>query len=631
MSILYLDFETYYDSIYSLRNMSPAEYILDPRYETILCAVAVDNQPSRTVSGRDFPNFISQFNPATTDTVAFNATFDNSILAWKYGFVPRRIYCSMALARTLRGHLLASASLASVVKLLGLRDKGTALLKTIGMHGAQIQADPNLWREFCEYADLDNELSREIFVRLIPELPTLERHTMDQVIRCCVEPRLVADTALLESHLAEVRREKNDLLQLANAPMEEFSSTPKFVAMLEKLGVEVEYKTSPKGNTIPCFAKTDAFMEELQGHPDEMVRAAAMARLGVRSTIEETRGQRMLSITRLPWPVTVRGNMPIPLRIAGAHTLRLSGDWRMNMQNLPAGRGGSTSQLRASLRGRAGERVVVGDLSQIECRLNAWFCGETGLLQLFRDKQDPYLALASLIFGYPCNKKDHPIERFIGKTGELGLGFGCGHEKFYTMVWRMARQLKMTAQIENIWTPELADKSVKTYRNTHPNIKAMWRLLGEILHTAWLGGAPRQVGPVTIREGEVIGPGGLTMRYKPIQPNEDPDLDGRSLLDVQLRFLYGGRSHRIYGAKFLENIIQFLARIVIMAAADRLYSQGLKFVMQTHDELVFLVPEAETEAAKALIYKELTRPPYWALDLPVDAEVGDGETYGDAK
>ena len=50
---LFLDFETYYDSEYSLRKMTPAEYILDPRFETIMVAVKADYGRHEVVDGPD--------------------------------------------------------------------------------------------------------------------------------------------------------------------------------------------------------------------------------------------------------------------------------------------------------------------------------------------------------------------------------------------------------------------------------------------------------------------------------------------------------------------------------------------------------------------------------------------------
>ena len=39
MKTIFLDFETYYDREYSLKKMTPVEYVLDHRFEAIGCAV----------------------------------------------------------------------------------------------------------------------------------------------------------------------------------------------------------------------------------------------------------------------------------------------------------------------------------------------------------------------------------------------------------------------------------------------------------------------------------------------------------------------------------------------------------------------------------------------------------------
>ena len=161
-------------------------------------------------------------------------------------------------------------------------------------------------------------------------------------------------------------------------------STAKFKEALEGLGVAIEHKDSPTakdkhGNPkqIPAFSKTDEFMEK-QNDGDTRVAALACARVGLKSTLEETRSMKLLSIGVLDWEhhldgtprLYSGGTMPIPLRYGGTHTHRLAGDWGMNMQNMPTVRGSKgKSKLRLSLKAPPGHTVVTCDLGQIEARL----------------------------------------------------------------------------------------------------------------------------------------------------------------------------------------------------------------------------------------------------------------------
>lgn len=660
MPVLFLDFETFYSDDYTLKKLTPPEYILDPRYETIGCSVAVDDEPARWVDGPNFAEYLSQFDPAKTTTVTFNALFDNCILAWVYGFVPARMYCSMRMAAALRGHVLSSVSLASVSKALGLGEKGTEIHNVKGMRRNEIMNDPVLWRSFQDYANNDNELNRKIFATLTPEFPIAERKIMDRVLRCAVEPTFRIDVDMLKQHLDDLEREKNENLIEAMGPageglkaddphieevLREFASAlrsnDKFTKVLQDRGVDIVLKpsnTDPE-RMIPAFAKTDEFMADLQEHEDPVVQALAVARLGLRSTIEKSRGEKILAIASLPWERYRDGNprlysggtMPIPLRYSGAHTHRLSGEWKINMQNLPAGRGKRVSKLRKALIAPPGHQVLVADLSQIECRIAAWLCGEADLLDQFATKKDPYSILGSKIFGYFVDKKVHILERFIGKSGVLGLGFGCGADKFYNMVLRAARGMGMDmGPLLKVWDPALAQKSVDTYREANRSIKAAWYKLGDILDTAWCGASgPVMWGPLTdvspngcveIGHGYVRLPNGMKLVYD-VLPKGD---DGH-------RYRYGKKTYRMYGPKFLENIVQALARIVVMNAALRLWDRGLKFRLQAHDELAFIVRTEEAEQCKAIVLEEMKRAPSWAPNLPLDAEANYGNSYGDAK
>ena len=626
--LLFLDAETYYDNEYSLSRMTPPEYILDDRFELIMCAVKEDDGAAYLVDGPDFPNFLREIDATNTTTITFNALFDNAIFAWKYNFIPARILCAMRMAAALRGHQLRSVSLRAVSECLGVGKKGSEIENVKGMHREDILAS-TLYSGFCNYALNDVELCAEIFFRLYPEFPPQELAVMDHVLRCAIEPRFDVDRVLLQEHLLDLAADKQRQLTTAgiDGGGSELRSNPKFEALLRARGVDIEYKTTATGNSAPAFAKTDEFMARLLADPDPVVQALATARLGQRSTLEESRGQRMLDISGLPWPSYCHGNMPIPLTYSAAHTHRLGGTWKINMQNLPAGRQpGQTTKLRKALRALKGETIIAADKAQIECRINAWITGQNDLLEVFRTGADPYSMLASDIFGFIVDKAVHKMERFIGKQGVLGLGFGAGADKFYNMVLREARKagFDMVALMQ-VWTPSLAERVVKLYRTKHRAIVVNgWYRLDEILRTAWVGvGAPVRYGPVEIGEGYVKGPGGLTMKYNVM--NTDPNV-GKGLT-----YSYGREETHIYGAKFLENIVQFLSRIDIMDGANRLWKRGIKFMLQEHDALAFNVPTDRVEQAKLIITEELTRPPLWASDLPLKIDISSGPTYGDAK
>jgi hypothetical protein len=124
--LLILDNEAYYDNAtFTLRKMTPAEYILDPRFEEIMWAVKAvsDTHPCdhQIIDGPDFPKWLSQYDPRDTTTVTFNSLYDNAILAWRHGFVPRTMIDAMAMARALDGHLLSRFNLATIAEHLRAR------------------------------------------------------------------------------------------------------------------------------------------------------------------------------------------------------------------------------------------------------------------------------------------------------------------------------------------------------------------------------------------------------------------------------------------------------------------------------------------------------------------------------
>ena len=422
----------------------------------------------------------------------------------------------------------------------------------------------------------------------------------------------------LTAYHAHVREDKEKLIAAAGVDKAQLLSAPEFVKVLENLGITVETKISATGNEIPAIAKSDEFLTDLLEHPDPAVQAVVAARLGAKSTLDEARCERLLAIARLPWHIAglPAGSMPIPLKYAGAHTHRLSGDWKINAQNLPRG-----GELREALEAPSGYKVVSGDLSKIEALLTSWLT-RAAIFQTFKDGGDPYCVMASEIFGRPITKADE-VERFVGKSAVLGLGYGLGRENFFIKTSAAARLQGL--DVGEMWTQELADRTVTTYRRVNYATKNFWGLLDGHLQRAWAGLAPpATVGPVTIGHGYVEGPGGLRMLYD-VSDNEQ---------SAEIWYSYAGRKRKIYGASFLENLIQFLARILLMNAAMRLNATRIPFlrmIHQVHDELILVVPDRYVEKAKIILHAELVKPPSWAPDLPLKADVGSGQNYGQAK
>lgn len=624
---IFKDYETYYDKEYSLRKMTPVEYVLDPRFETILCAVREDKQPPYFVDGADYGRWVKDAKLEDAVVVTHNALFDMSVLAWRYNVVPRLMVDTLAVSRAVLGHRLRSLSLANVAKFLALGVKGGAVHNVIGMSRDAIKAN-GLWNDYANYSMNDNELCEGIYDRLVRSgiYPVKELMISDMVLRCAIQPKFMVDQSALALHLNDVQAEKAELLVQAQAmgagDQKELMSNDRFADLLKSVGCEPPTKVSPKtGKTGWAFAKTDQEFIDLEEEGSPAVQALIAARLGFKSTIEESRTARLLNISRLTWQGNQQGLMPIPLRNHGAHTHRLSGEWKLNMQNLPRGTKDKPSQLRRALIAKPGETVFTIDASQIEARINAWLNGQDDLVAAFANGEDIYSSFAAEVFGYPVNKKDNPNERFMGKTSILGLGFQVGGVKFQNTI-EVQSFLQLGTKIE-MSLPE-AYRVVDLYRKKYTKISGSWKILqNEGIPVLAGNGGSFRIGPCVFEKAAVLLPNGLKLHYFDL--NQEPGEMG-----PQWSFTFGGKPKKLYGGKLLENIVQALARIITMDAALRIQKR-MPLGMQVHDELVYGVKTELVPEFKAIALEEMRRRPSWAPTLPLEAEAGVGSSYGEAK
>jgi len=620
MKTIYLDFETYYSKEYSLRKMTPVEYILHPEYATIGCAVIEDDDDPFWLEGDGISHYLRKLDVSKCRVVSHNALFDMSILAYRYQLYPRLSVDTMSMARALLSHILpgGSVSLEKVGQTLGVGEKGTALQSVLGMSLDEIK-QAGRYKALVEYALNDVQMCRGIYKKLVKDFPPEQFIINDMLIRMVTQPQFVINLDKLHAHLSSLVAQKQNLLDRIGVDKEDLMSNDKFALALQALGVEPVKKISVRtGEETWAFAKTDAFMSDLEFHENQDVQALVAARLGHKSTLEETRTQRFIDIANVTWDGT-HSWMPIPLQFSGAHTHRFSGGWRINPQNLPS-RG--VTLLRESLEAPPGYVVVTCDASQIEARLTAFLCEQTNLLKQFEKGEDVYSVFASDIYETKVTKQDKE-KRFLGKTSVLGLGFGMGHKKFFQTVRIQAAAQGLDLQFDE----NEAKRVVNLYRNKHAKIYETWSSLNDAINDMMTGHTDgRTLGPCVFEKGAIRLPSGLRLFYHDIK--WDSEFKTWS-------FTYGGKRKHIYGGKILENIVQALDIICVMSAALRIKKRtaqfGYNLAHQVHDEIVYVVREEHADEIKQILLEEMARRPEWGVNLPLAAEAGIGQNYAQAK
>ena len=606
MNIIALDFETYYDKEYSLSKITTEEYVRSELFEAIGVGVQVNDEPTVWFSGdhQQTYDWLHEFDWQNSFLLAHNAVFDASILSWRFDIYPKGILDTLSMARAWHG-VDVGGSLASLAEKYQLGKKGTEVVNALGKRRADFS--PDELKAYSGYCINDVNLTRALFDILIQNFPTKELKVIDTTIKMFTEPTLELDLPLLEQHLENVKAKKEQLLEMAAANRDDLMSNDKFAELLKKLGVEPPVKISAKtGKEAWAFAKTDEAFKELANHPDPRVQILVGARLGNKTTLEETRTQRFIDIAK-------RGCMPVPLKYYAAHTGRWGGDDKVNLQNLPS-RGQNANKLKRAIRAPEGFVIIDSDSSQIEARVLAWLAEQNDLVEAFEKGEDVYKIMASAIYGKPVEEisKD---ERFVGKTTILGAGYGMGAAKF-------AAQLKVLGtEVEEAECKRIID----VYRSTYAKIPELWsnaqRCLEAIIQkqSASLG----REGVLTfdpLEQGFML-PNKLWLRYEGLHK---VTTDGKTQYEYPTR----KGATKTYGGKVIENLCQAIARCVI-AEQMTLIAKRYKVVLTVHDAVACIAPKKEAEEAKAYVEQCMRSRPQWCIDLPLNCEAGYGESYGD--
>jgi DNA polymerase len=623
--ILTIDFETYYSREFSLTKFTTEEYVRSPQFETIGVAIKIGDEKTEWYPKPDVEAALAAIDWSDKLVVCQNTAFDGAIMAWRYGINPLAWFDIMGMSRALYPHE-KSHSLAAQSDRAGIGQKGNEVLQALGKHYADFTVE-----ELAKYGDYcinDVDLTYALFNKYMGlGFPKQELKLLDLTLRMYIEPVLELDLPLLQTHLEEVRERKLALLETVRDQMLKdadpdfvhviFSegtagikkllmSNEKFADTLRSFGVEPPMKISPTtGNLAYAFAKTDDGMKQLEEHEDERIQGLVAARLGNKTTLEETRTERFIGMAS-------RGAFPVPLRYYGAHSGRWSGQDKVNMQNLPA-RGANANKIKNAIRAPKGHVILDCDSAQIEARTLAWLAGQDDLVQAFENKEDVYCIMASAIYNRPITKADI-TERQVGKTVILGAGYGVGHVKLRAF-------LKLAAGVDVL--EKDAKAIIDTYRNKYYRIPELWRKANDSLAAMACGNGMQidAVGLIHATPQGITLPSGLHIQY--------PELT-KLMLDGKEQWTYTskGLQTRVYGGLVVENFCQAVARCVVGEQMLRV-AKRYKVVLTVHDAIACVAPIEEAKEAQAYLEECMNWRPKWAQGLPLACESGFGASYGD--
>jgi DNA polymerase len=606
MNILTVDFETYYTNTdLGFKKQTTEEYVRDTRFEVIGVSVKVGDGGTQWFSGsmEETKAWLDQFDWAHSMAVAHNALFDMAILNWHFDIKPFAIADTLSMARAIHG-IEVGNSLGKLSQHYHLSPKGDDTIWAINLRREDFTAQQ--LAQYGAYCTNDVNITYDLFMTLLPTFGRTELKLIDTTIRMFTEPVLRLDPDRLLKHLTEVRLHKAELLAAAGSSVKDLMSNNKFAQKLIELGVEPPMKISATtGKEALALAKTDEGFKALAEHPDIRVQTLVAARLGNKTTLEETRTERLLGIAN-------RGLIPVPLSYYAAHTGRWGGADKLNFQNLPA-RGANANKLKSAILAPAGHVIIDCDSAQIEARVLAWFAGQDDLTEAFERKEDVYKIMAGAIYRKPMDEvtKD---ERFIGKTTILGCGYGMGAKKFQGQLKTFGTEI----------TLEEAQRIIDTYRGTYPKITSLWAQGSASIEAMSKGRTAKwgRVGVVTVVKDGIVMPNGLTQRYPNLK--KVLDKDGKS------QYIYDSRKSvaKLYGGKLTENICQGLARCIIGEQMLKI-AKRYRVVLTVHDAVACIAPKEEAEEAVAYVMECMRYVPDWATGIPLNCEAGYGESYGD--
>lgn len=289
--------------------------------------------------------------------------------------------------------------------------------------------------------------------------------------------------------------------------------------------------------------------------------------------------------------------------------------------------------IRPMICAAPGHKLICADFSNIEGRVLAWIAGEDWKIDAFKDfdagtGHDLYNVAYAKSFKVPVESVTSD-QRQLGKVQELALGFGGGVGAFQSM-----------AKIYGVSVPDTkADELKLAWRDAHPKVKAFWYAIDKaaidavrnpgVIFSAGVKG--RQI------RYRVSGsflwcrlPSGrdLCYPYPQLIKGATPWGEERDMLIYKTvdGFTKKWGAHQTWYGELVENIVQGIARDVLVDAMFRVDAWGYNVVMHVHDEIVSEEP-LSSSTSLAEFQQLMAEVPSWAEGLPIAAKGWEGDRY----
>lgn len=640
MKRISIDLETY--SSVDLGKSGVYKYAESEDFEILLFAYALNDEKVQVIdlaSGEIIPEeILSALSDESIEKWAFNANFERVCLSRFLGkrLKPQGWHCTMIWSAYL-GLPLSLKKVGEVLKIDKQKmNEGKALIryfsipckptKTNGMRTRNLpHHDLKKWSTFKEYNQRDVETEMQI-KKKISAFPMpyseWENYWIDQNIN---DRGILIDEVLVDSSIKfdEILRDKNMDRAIELTGLENPNSPLQLKEWLNKKGLEID--SLAKKDVESAIKNAEGDIKEVLELRQELSKSSVRkydAMKNVKGKDNRARGLiqfyganrtgrysgRLIQVQNL------RRNNLKDLELA--RSLVKNRDYE-TMEILYESPSDILSQLiRTAFIPKEGTRFIISDFSAIEARVLAWLAGEQWMLDAFENGEDIYCRTASRMFGVPVEK--HGVNGHLRQKGKIAT-LACGYQG-------ALGALKAMGGIEMGLSEDELQSIVDSWREANPNIVSLWWDIDSVVKRVVKTRSKEEYKNLVISYEKRILFIELPSKRRLVYPKAKIGTNrfGRESI-VYEGIVVGNKWDKIesYGGKFVENIVQAIARDILVEAMMRLEKKGSNIVMHIHDEVVI---ESDSSSVEE-VNKIMSIVPSWALGLILDADGFESEFY----